>query len=458
MSKFSMKPMDVKRFSALVGPSRTPGAAYISKELAWFSNSDESILGSILLDIEDNEFVSILLGRDEGRKFRLFDLETGIKSARKAQEWLSRRMEHHTASGKKVFEQGDFTGEVMDLFTPIVEDKKLHPFFLRLRDEPSFSSAKEIIAEMAPHFVDIDGNYVEQFQSTGFDARLWELYLNAYLVEEELFFNREHYAPDFLVQKFGKTVAIEAVIVGRKETVTDETINRPIEPMPPEELIKKTMDEMPIKFGSPLFTKLKKEYWKLDHVAGNPLVIAIADFHDNQSMTWSGTALINYLYGVRHEFSKDEEGNLIISPLKIETHQVGSKVIPSGYFFQPDAENISAILYTAGGTISKFNRMGKQAGFGSASVIMQRMGTHHDHDPNASLPKMFSYEVNEQCEETWGEGVSMYHNPNALHPVPRELFPSIAHHRFEDGQIVSVLPEFHTYASQTLMLNVTDKI
>lgn len=453
-----MKPMDVKRFSALVGPSRTPGAAYISKELAWFSNSDESILGSILLDIEDSEFVSILLGRDEGRKFRLFDLETGIKSAKKAHEWLSKRMEHHTASGKKVFEQGDFTGEVMDLFTPIVDDKKLHPFFLRLRDEPSFSSAKEIIAEMAPHFVDIDGNYVEQFQSTGFDARLWELYLNAYLVEEELFFNREHYAPDFIVQKFGKTVAIEAVIVGRKEKVTDETINRPIEPMPPEELIKKTMDEMPIKFGSPLFTKLKKEYWKLDHVAGNPLVIAIADFHDNQSMTWSGTALINYLYGVRHDFSKDDDGNLIISPLKIETHQVGTKVIPSGYFFQPDAENISAILYTAGGTISKFNRMGKQAGFGSASVIMQRMGTHHDHDPNASLPKMFSYEVNEQCEETWGEGVSMYHNPNALHPVPRELFPSIAHHRFENGQIVSTLPEFHTYASQTLMLNVTDKI
>ena len=458
MSKFSMKPMDVKRFSALVGPSRTPGAAYISKELAWFSNSDESILGSILLDIEDSEFVSILLGRDEGRKFRLFDLETGIKSARKAQDWLSKRMEHHTASGKKVFEQGDFTGEVMDLFTPIVADKKLRPFFLRLRDEPSFSSAKEIIAEMAPHFVDIDGNYVEQFQSTGFDARLWELYLNAYLVEEELFFDREHYAPDFIVKKFGKTVAIEAVIVGRKEAVTDETINQPIEPMPPEELIKKTMDEMPIKFGSPLFSKLKKEYWKLDHVAGNPLVIAIADFHDNQSMTWSGTALINYLYGVRHEFSKDDQGNLVISPLKIETHQVGSKVIPSGYFFQPDAENISAILYTAGGTISKFNRMGKQAGFGSAAVIMHRMGTHHDHDPNASLPKMFAYEVNEQCEETWGEGVSMYHNPNALHPVPRELFPSIAHHRFDDGQIVSTLPEFHTYSSQTLMLNVTDKI
>ena len=457
MSKFAMRPMDVKRFSALVGPSRTPGAAYISKELAWFSNSDESILGSILLDIEDTEFVSILLGRDEVGRYRLFDLKHGMKSPKKAEDWLAKRMEHHTATGKKVFEQGDATGEAMDLFTPIVADKKLHPFFLRLRDEPSFSSAKEIIAEMAPHFVDIDGNYVEQFQSTGFDARLWELYLNAYLVEEALFFDREHYAPDFLVKKFGKTVAIEAVIVGRKTAVTDETINRPIEAMSPEELMEKTRDEMPIKFGSPLFSKLKKEYWKLDHVAGNPLVIAIADFHDNQSMTWSGTALLQYLYGVRHDFHRDDEGNLIISPLKIETHQVGDKVIPSGYFFQPDAENISAILFTAGGTISKFNRMVKQAGFGSASVIMHRAGTYHDHDPNASLPKMFGYEVNETCQETWAEGVSMFHNPNALYPVPRELFPSIAHHRFDDGQIVSDLPEFHTYASQTFMLNITDK-
>ena len=51
----------------------------------------------------------------------------------------------------------------------------------------------------------------------------------------------------------------------------------------------------------------------------------------------------------------------------------------------------------------------------------------------------------------------MFHNPNALYPVPRELFPSIAHHRFDDGQIVSDLPEFHTYASQTFMLNITDK-
>ncbi len=86
---------------------------------------------------------------------------------------------------------------------------------------------------------------------------------------------------------------------------------------------------------------------------------------------------------------------------------------------------------------------------------MIRMGTFHDHDPNASVPRIFRYTVEENSEETWAEGLSMFHNPNALHPVPQELFPTIAHHQFKDGQIVSRLPEFHPYASVTLNLRVT---
>lgn len=43
----------------------------------------------------------------------------------------------------------------------------------------------------------------------------------------------------------------------------------------------------------------------------------------------------------------------------------------------------------------------------------------------------------------------MYHNPNAILPVPRELFPAIAHHNFREGQLESRLPVFHPYASVT---------
>ncbi|MFA4839875.1 MAG: glycosaminoglycan attachment protein, partial [Candidatus Neomarinimicrobiota bacterium] len=59
---------------------------------------------------------------------------------------------------------------------------------------------------------------------------------------------------------------------------------------------------MPIRFGSPLYSKLQKRYWDLPHVTGHPLVFAIADFHDDQSMLWSSTSLIDYLYGFRYDF------------------------------------------------------------------------------------------------------------------------------------------------------------
>ena len=394
------------------------------------------------------------MGRDEGGKFRAFDIETCISTQEEASKWVQGGIKWKTGLGERVFPQGDESSSI-DLFTPIVPVEKQHHYFTSLAREESFIPAKTVINELMPHFIDIDGNFVEQFQTTGFDARLWELYLNTYLSEEGLFFDRGHHAPDFLVKKYGKEVAIEAVIVGRKE-------ENPVSPfrdfnkvMHPSEVEEKQENEMPIKFGSPLYTKLKKEYWKLEHVQGKPLIFAIADFHDDQSMQWSSTALINYLYGVKHEFHHDENNQLVITASKIDKHELGEKVIPSGYFFQPDSENISAIMFSASGTISKFNRIGKQAGFGSKNIIMHRFGTCHDHDDNAFLPKQFMYEVTTKTNETWAEGLSIFHNPNAKYPVPEELFPSVAHHYFEDGQIISHLPEFYPYSSTTMSMKMT---
>ena len=49
----------------------------------------------------------------------------------------------------------------------------------------------------------------------------------------------------------------------------------------------------------------------------------------------------------------------------------------------------------------------------------------------------------------------MFHNPNARFPVLGEMFCSIAHHKFIDGHIQSVLSEFHPYSSMTLNVRVT---
>jgi len=453
MDEIVVNSLDIKRFNALAAQSRSPAAAFYSEELEWHGDSEEKVLGIVLRDTIDSDFVGVLMGRDEGGRFRAFDIQASIATQEEASRWVIGGIKWHAGQGNSVFPQGD-ESLGLDLFTPIVPPEKQHLYFAKLSQEDSFIPAKTMINELMPHFIDIDGNFVEQFQSNGFDSRLWELYLNTYLNEEQLFIERDNHAPDFVVKKYGEQVAIEAVIVGRKKENPISAFKVMPDFMHPSEIFEKHKDEMPIKFGSPLFSKLKKEYWKLDHVKDNPLVFAIADFHDDQSMQWSSNALLNYLYGVRHEFHYDEDGQLVISALKIDQHKVEDKVIPSGFFFQPDAENVSAVLFSSSGTISKFNRLGVQAGFGASNIIMHRFGMHHDHDPNASLPKQFMYQVTTDSNETWAEGLSMFHNPNAQHPVPEALFPSIAHHYFDDGQIISHLPEFHPYSSTTINMKL----
>lgn len=451
LTEIKIRELDEKRFNALAAYSRRPSAAYVSRELNWYSNEDESIIGVLLLDTIDADFAAVVLARDENGAFRAIDVEASISSEEDAVTWLHGAMRWHTGSGKKVYVQG-VSGMAKDIFTPIVPIEKQHLYFVQLNTKESDLSAKQIISEMMPHFVDIDGNFVEQFQSSGFDSRLWKLYIHAYLNEEQLFIDRSHNAPDFIVKKYGKSVAIEAAIVGRKKENPISLFRGIPQPMTPEEIKEAHAHAMPIRFGSSLYSKLSKKYWELPHVAGNPLVFALADFHDDASMLWSSTALFQYLYGVRHDHHYDDNGKLIIDPIKIDTHRVGNKEIPSGYFFQPDSENVSAVLFSASGMISKFNRLGKQAGFGSPNVRMFRIGTHYDFTPNASMPKIFHYEVTKDSNETWAEGLSMYHNPNAVHPVPEELFPTIGHHTFENGRVVSRLPEFFPYASYTVKL------
>jgi hypothetical protein len=216
---------------------------------------------------------------------------------------------------------------------------------------------------------------------------------------------------------------------------------------------------VPIRFGSALFSKLNRKtpYWELEHVKGHPLIFAVADFHEDQSMTWTSPALIEYLYGVTYDFVFDNKGQLVITPVKIETHEHEGKTIPSGYFFQPHAENVSAVLFSSLGTISKFNRMGILAGFGLPNQRLYRTGMRHRHVSNAALPQPFFHEVKQGVvTETWSEGLSMFHNPRAERPVAPGMFPGIAHHFFENGQIKSLLPEFHPYTSFTWNMMLTN--
>jgi hypothetical protein len=169
-------------------------------------------------------------------------------------------------------------------------------------------------------------------------------------------------------------------------------------------------------------------------------------------MTWSSPAISDYLYGLRATWFKDKAGKLHITESPVQQHSWKNKTKPSGFFNQPDAEHISAVLFSSSATLSKFNRMAKLAGFGSERVRMIRIGIRQNFDPNASVGTPFAVEVKPgEYTESWAEGIQIFLNPRAINPIPPELFTGCAFHYLRDGERVAMLPDFFVHTSRTLV-------
>jgi hypothetical protein len=127
-----------------------------------------------------------------------------------------------------------------------------------------------------------------------------------------------------------------------------------------------------------------------------------------------------------------------------------TKTIPSNFFSQPDTEHVSAVLANPEGTISKFNRMGFLAGFGDRTLKMTRAGLCY---LDSAIPAKFEMEVHVPgYSESWSEGVSVYHNPNAKVPLPPEAIPGVAHFSSKEGRIVVHKPRFQPFGSITIIV------
>jgi len=196
---------------------------------------------------------------------------------------------------------------------------RFHRLFRILRETAGYSPARELISAMLYYFDDPYGNFVEQFQTTGFDARVWELYLFATFTELGYAFDRTHVAPDFLCKGLPGEFFIEAVTVN--PTMVKGVS---IETGPPTDRAaakRYSAEYMPIKFGSVLYSKLQKRYWEQAHVAGKPIVFAVQDFHFPHSMSWSAPSLAPYLYGRNFVALFDEAGHLDVQSHPIREHR-----------------------------------------------------------------------------------------------------------------------------------------
>ncbi|CAM4300437.1 glycosaminoglycan attachment site [Cytophagaceae bacterium 50C-KIRBA] len=433
-------PINKKLFDIFLLFTREPFVQYFTRELEFYSNGNGGLLGLISLDLTDNDYYGCILSRDTSKQYRAEVIEASIPTLEEARKWIDEKMSNNSI----VFH--DNKHGFFDLFQILSKKDQQHPNYTLLKEHISLSSAREVIKEISYHYKDIDGNFINQFQSlNGFDARVWELFLFCFFKEQIFSFKRNFKAPDYMIEKFNHEIAVEAVIVSRK-TELGESI-----PKSSEEIQEKLNNEVPLLFGNALYDKMKKKYWEKEHVKDKPFVIAIADFHDTMSMTWTFNALSNYLYGYKYQHSFDKKGQLIVKPIKIGNYvKQNGQEIPSRFFHLPDSENVSAIIFSSCGTLSKFNRMGKQAGLGNHKVTLIRTCSFYNHEPNTDKPNLISYKVDETSIETWSEGVIVFHNPNAKFPLNPAMFDDrVAQCFFEDELIYSKMPKYFPYNSFT---------
>ena len=441
------------RFEALGGYCRRPETLFFAEEVRWLQARNEDVLVTVIRDRVDDDFSAILLARDLKLRYRWIDMTAFVDSPAGALAAAEPKVTAALADLDEQRAQGDEKGKPIDFFTPVVAAEKLHPDFVHLNSLEGYSPAKELIIPMMRWYEDADGNFIEQFQTTGFDARMWELYLFAMLIESGYVLNRDEPIPDFVARGLLGEMCVEATTVNPTRDKAG-TIIPPPEADSPEQFLEIQRQYLPIKFAGPLTAKLAKRYWERPNVQGRPLVLAVQDFHAPMSMTMSRTGLPLYLYGYAHDWEHLKDGTLVITPRKVTSHRWGNKEVPSGFFGLPGAENISAVVANTSATISKFNRMGVVAGFGSKRVRLIRRGFATDLDPNASKPKAFVLDVNRpDYRETWIEGMDVYHNPNALHPLAPEMLPGAAHHFIEQGgQLRSFVPDWQPLSSTTHIL------
>ena len=441
-----MKSLNPNRANILLMFTRTPRVKISTKELEYFQSDDEKQIGFVSVDNIDGTYHALLFDRNSLGRYQIVDMDLDHETIDEARSSLAEMMDNYVPDEKEL-QKG---GKAVDLFTVVAEKSQIHPNFIKLKDEGFFTAAKKVIEEVGYHHEDIDGNFNDQLQSiNGFDARIWELYLWCYFREEDFEFDTTHDAPDFMLKKCGEEIAVEAVHVKRTQGLDEEMAQ-----MEFQTVLEKLRNEMPVMFGSPLYSKLTHEYqhqkyWELPHVKGKPLVFAIADFHADMSMTWSFPAITSILYGIEQMAEKDEDGKVTLVSASGNKFAKKNDVEISPLFLDDQYKHVSAVLFSPCGTISKFNRMGVQAGYGDSSYTLFQVKMCYNHLKNAVFPNVFFNVVDENSQETWADGIQIFHNPKAAIPLNPLLFPHAGHHFYKDGLLFSEMPPNSIISSTT---------
>lgn len=345
----------------------------------------------------------------------------------------------------------------IDLFKVIVEDNKLHPLFKQVLTNPDCVKTHPIINSWCEGLFERSGEslkFVKEFQTT-FSSSFWELYLNQAFKELGYEIDYSKASPDFnLVREGGGFISVEAVTSNpqeQRDLIAKELSDKQFLDASTLKLAGKIRDKHKLYIGD---DKKKYPYCSLEHVKGNPFVLAVAPFERCFAQSQNNTAINRVLYGLE-------------PPLDYRTPQEtveyiqnkNGKEVELGLFTGDSYKEISAVIFSTTGTFSKavvragtanFIRATKLRKIGIVEFMakegIEKIGISRsevsDGGTVLSERSFYGFDV---CgydmyicnahyhNETHLDGLQIYHNPYALHPLTKEDFNSyeIVHYRYD---------------------------
>ncbi|AZQ09685.1 hypothetical protein [Shewanella khirikhana] len=212
----------------------------------------------------------------------------------------------------------------MELFKPAVKEDRLHPLFKRIISTKGYEPTIDVINSWATGLMGRkkeSKKFIQDFQIS-FNSSLWELYLNKAFVDFGFSIDYSKESPDFnLCHRSGRIVNVEAVTSNSRDNLkTEYYLNESLRSVSMQnndefldgstiKLAGKLKDKRDLFIGT---NNKKHPYYSLEHVKGNPFVIAVAPFDNHLSYSQNNMAINRVLYGLNPPPPMGNQGGIVL--------------------------------------------------------------------------------------------------------------------------------------------------
>ncbi len=270
----------------------------------------------------------------------------------------------------------------------------MHQNFVRTLADAA-ASVRDVLTGWATGFVDRDGKFVREFQTT-YNSSFWELYLFAVMKEAGIEVDFSHSAPDFVCRNL--PMAIEAVIASHAHDDVPEW-EKTMKGMVHDHLEGAYCQSI-IRMSNAFLSKEQKfrsSYAALRHMPGKAFVIAMSNYGTQDFNMLGDVAMQRLLYDVW----KEEH-----------VLKANGSAVDVGLFRSPRFSHVSALLYSSVATFGKARVLGKEDGHFLVHAVRIKDNT----------TPLRIYQPIQDYSESLTDGLRLFVNPYADIPIDVRVF------------------------------------